>query len=210
MYLVKQVGTKSILFVMAANAEYGPHLKQIISPLMCGVGPVESAVEVAHTLTELSLRSKLPDLLVSLGSAGSRTLEQAEVYQASGVSYRDMDVSPLGFEKGRTPFLDLPVELEFPFVLPGVPIAKLSTGANIVTGEAYNDIDADMVDMETFSILRSCMKFGVPMIALRGISDGTEELKKYTDWTEYLDIIDQKLAQTLSLLFKVIESGDIS
>lgn len=209
MYLVKQVGTKSILFVMAADAEYGPHLKQIISPLMCGVGPVESAVEVAHTLTELSMRDESPDLLVSLGSAGSRTLEQAEVYQASSVSYRDMDVSPLGFEKGRTPFLDLPVEVEFPFVLSGVPTARLSTGGNIVTGRAYDDVDADMVDMESFAILRSSMKFGIPMIALRGISDGTEELKKYTDWTEYLDIIDQKLAQTVNLLSKAIECGDI-
>lgn len=209
MYSVKQVGTKSILFVMAADAEYGSHLKQIISPLMCGVGPVEAAVEVTQTLTQLSLQDELPDLLVSLGSAGSRSLEQAEVYQASSVSYRDMDASPLGFEKGKTPFLNLPVELKFPLIISDVPIAKLSTGANIITGGGYNDIDADMVDMESFSILRSCMKFGIPMIALRGISDGAEDLEKFTDWTEYLDVIDQKLAQTVSLLFKSIESGDI-
>lgn len=210
MYSIKQVGTKSILFVMAADAEYGSHLKQIISPLICGVGPVESAIEVMHLLTELSSRGELPDLLVSLGSAGSRNLEQAEVYQASSVSYRDMDASPLGFEKGKTPFLDLPVEIKFLLSISDVPSARLSTGANIVSGDAYNEIDADMVDMESFAILRCCMKFGIPMIAFRGISDGVEDLKKYTDWTEYLDIIDQKLAQTVDLLFKTIESGDIS
>lgn len=210
MYLVKQVGTKSILFVMAADAEYGPHLKQIFCPLICGVGPVEAAIAVTHTLTELSLQDELPDLLVSLGSAGSRSLEQTGVYQASSVSYRDMDASPLGFEKGRTPYVDLPAEVDLPFVISGVPSARLSTGANIVSGDAYGDIDADMVDMESFAILRCCMKFGIPMIALRGISDGVEELEKYTDWTEYLDIIDQKLSQTVGLLFKSIESGDIS
>lgn len=206
MYEIKQVGTKSILFVMAADAEYGPHLKRIISPLMCGVGPVEAAISVTHTLAELSLQDQLPDLLVSLGSAGSPTLSQAEVYQASGVSYRDMDASPLGFEKGKTPFVDLPVELELPYSIPDVPSARLSTGANVVSGDAYNSIDADMVDMESFAILRCCMKFGVPMSALRGISDGAEDLKAYTDWTEYLDIIDQKLAQTLQLLFKSLEA----
>lgn len=209
MYSLKQVGVKSILFVMAADAEYGSHLKQIISPVMCGVGPVEAAVEVTHVLTELSSRGELPDLLVSLGSAGSRTLEQAEVYQASSVSYRDMDASPLGFEKGRTPFLDLPAENDLPIVISGVPSARLSTGANIVSGDAYNDIDADMVDMESFAILRCCMKFAIPIIALRGISDGAEELEKYADWTEYLNIIDQKLAHTVGLMFKAIDLGDI-
>jgi adenosylhomocysteine nucleosidase len=209
MYALKQVGTKSILFVMAAEPEYGTQLKQIFSPLMCGVGPVESAVEVTHALAELSLRNDLPDVLVSLGSAGSSTLKQAEVYQATSVSYRDMDASPLGFEKGKTPFLDLPVENALPFLIPGVPTARLSTGANIVSGDAYKDIDAEMVDMESFAILRSCMKFDVPMVALRGISDGKEELKKLTDWTEYLDTIDQKLAQTVEKLFKVIMSGEI-
>lgn len=209
MYSVKRIGTKSILFVMAADAEYGPQLKQIINPLMCGVGPVEAAVEVTHALTELSLRGELPGLLVSLGSAGSRALVHAEIYQASSVSYRDMDASPLGFEKGKTPFLDLPVEIKFPFVISGLLSARLSTGANIVSGDAYNDVDADMVDMESFAILRCCMKFNTPMIALRGISDGAEELEKYTDWTEYLDIIDQKLAHSVGLLIKSIESGDV-
>lgn len=210
MFSLKKVGNKSILFVMAADAEYGPHLKKIINPLMCGVGPVESAIEVARTLAELSSQNKLPDLLVSLGSAGSRTLKQAEVYQASSVSYRDMDASPLGFEKGKTPFLDLPIEIELPHILPDVPSARLSTGANIVTGDGYNDIDADMVDMESFAILRCCMKFEIPMIAIRGISDGIDELEKYSDWTEYLHVIDQRLAQTLGLLLNRIELGEFS
>ncbi|WP_258801708.1 hypothetical protein [Halomonas sp. DQ26W] len=39
------LGGRSILFVMAADAEYGPHLKQRFTPLITGVGPVEAAVE---------------------------------------------------------------------------------------------------------------------------------------------------------------------
>ncbi len=103
---LKSVAGKRLLFVMAVDAEYGPHLKARFLPLMTGVGPVEAAISLTRALSHLALDGALPDLVVCLGSAGSRTLEQTEVYQIASVSYRDMDASPLGFEKGRTPFLD--------------------------------------------------------------------------------------------------------
>ena len=43
-FSLKQVAEKSVLYVMAADAEYGPHLRQRIAPLMTGVGPVEAGV----------------------------------------------------------------------------------------------------------------------------------------------------------------------
>lgn len=193
--MLKSVGSKTVLYVMAADMEYGDHLKARIVPLMCGVGPVESAVNVTKALA-----ANKPDYLVSLGSAGSRTLEQGAVYQASSVSYRDMDASALGFEKGKTPLLDLPIELELQLQIPGIKTARLSTGASVVSGAAYDHIDADMVDMESFAILRSCMAFNVPMIGLRGISDGAEELQHFTDWTQYLHIVDENLAAAVDTL----------
>ena len=171
----------NVLFVMAAEAEYGPHLKKLFTPLMTGVGPVEAGVRLGAELGRLTIQQALPDLIVSLGSAGSRTLEQAEIYQAVSVSYRDMDASPLGFEKGETPFLDLPVTVPLPFVIPGIKTAALSTGGAIVSGAAYDAIDADMVDMETFACLRACQLFGVPLIGLRGISDGAADLRHVND-----------------------------
>lgn len=131
---LKSVSGKTILFVMAAEAEYGPFLRSRIEPLMTGVGPVEAAIALTRTLTQLDARDELPDLVVSLGSAGSATLEQTEVYQVSSVSYRDMDASPLGFERGRTPFLDLPASVELPLRIPAVPTASLSTGGNVISG----------------------------------------------------------------------------
>ena len=130
-------GSLAVLFVMATAQEYGRELKNRIDPLITGVGPVEAAVVTAHRLAELSAGNSPADLIVSLGSAGSNVLDQGEVYQASAVSYRDMDASPLGFEKGRTPFLDLPAELPINQQLDGIPKATLSTGANIVTGDHY-------------------------------------------------------------------------
>lgn len=207
---LKHVAGKTLLYVMAVDAEYGMHLRERISPLMTGVGPVEAAVTLTRTLSELRGRNSLPALVVSLGSAGSARLEQAEVYQATSVAYRDMDASPLGFAKGATPFLDLPVTVDLPLRIPGVKAASLSTGANIVSGATYGTIAADMVEMETFAILRACQSFGIPLIGLRGISDGKAELKHVDDWTEYLHVIDEKLAAVIDALENAVETGEIT
>ena len=100
--------------------------------------------------------------------------------------------------------------MELPYRIPGVAEARLSTGANVVSGVAYDAIDADMVDMETYAILRVCQKFDVPLIGLRGISDGKEELKKLSDWTAYLHVIDEKLAEAVTKLRKALEKGEIT
>src|SRR5690606_23934460 len=125
------------------DAEYGRHLAKLFRPVMIGVGPVEAAANLAYALAALMQAGEKPDLVVSLGSAGSARLPQAEAFQVSSVSYRDMDASPLGFEKGATPFLDLPKVIELPVSVPEIPAASLSTGANIVSGKAYAAIDAD-------------------------------------------------------------------
>jgi adenosylhomocysteine nucleosidase len=205
----RDIAGRKILFVMAADAEYGPHLKRRFVPFMTGVGPVEAGVAMGTVLARLEAAGALPDLVVSLGSAGSRSLEQTGIYQAVSVSYRDIDASALGFEKGATPFLDLPVTVPLPLRIPDIAEARLSTGGMVVSGGAYDTIDADMVDMETFAVLRACQRFALPLIGLRGISDGAAELSHVGDWTEYLDVIDQKLADAVDRLEAAIADGSI-
>lgn len=197
---ITSFGPLAVLCVMATEQEYGPHLRSRITPLITGVGPVEAAVASTRALTVLKERDALPDLVLSLGSAGSRVLEHAGVYQISHVSYRDMDASVLGFERGVTPFLDLPAVVRLPCRIPGIPAASLSTGANIVSGAAYDGIDADMVDMESFAVLRAAQAFDLPVIGLRGISDGHMDLAGIHDWTDYLHLVDQRLAEALDLM----------
>lgn len=204
---IKPVAGKKLLYVMAAEAEYGPHLQARFKPLISGVGPIEAGMTLSAALARLDERGSLPDLVISLGSAGSATLEQTGIYQARSVSYRDMDASALGFEKGVTPFLALPAEIGLSPLVPGFETARLSTGANVVSGAAYKAIDADMVDMESFAHLRACQHASVALIVIRGISDGIAELNHIDDWTQYLHIIDEKLSDAVDILENWIKSG---
>lgn len=207
---LERYGAVTVLTVMAAPAEYGEHLRARIDPLMTGIGPVEGAVVLSSALARLEASGKTPDLIVSLGSCGSRTLEHARVYQASSVAYRDMDASALGFAKGVTPLLDQPAVIALPCPIPGVPTARLSTGANVVSGAAYDAIDADMVDMETWALVRAAQTIGLPLVALRGVSDGRAELKALEDWTSTLHHVDENLAAALDALIGVLEADGLA
>ena len=193
------IAGKRVLFIMAIEDEYGPHLRSRFTPLMTGVGPVEAAISTSLALQRLHQQNALPDLAVSLGSAGSRTCQLGNIYQVSSVSWRDMDASRLGFAKGVTPFLNHPVDV--PLYSPlELPTARLSTGANIVGGDEFSLVDADMVDMETFAVAMTCYRFTVPLIGLRGISDGPGELKDMLGWMQLLGLLDEKLAAAVDLL----------
>ena len=197
--LVPMAG-KNVLFVMAADAEYGPHLRARFNPLMTGVGPIEAAMIGALAMSALARAGTLPDLAVCVGSAGSQVCPLGQVFQVSSVSWRDIDASPFGFTKGVTPFVDHPVDIPLVTPLP-IASARLSTGGNVLSGAAgYGAIDADMVDMETFAVARVCALFGVPLMGLRGISDGPEPPAGLHDWTNLLGHLDAELARAVDLL----------
>lgn len=186
-------------FVMATSHEYGPHLQRRFDPVVTGVGPIEAAIGTTAMLAEAAAAGALPDLVVSIGSAGSRTLPLGSVWQVGNVSWRDMDASRIGVAKGVTPFADFDAELTLATPLDW-PTARLSTGADIVGGDDYAGIAADMVDMETYAVVRACQRFGVPVMGLRGISDGPGELEALGGWTAMLGVLDEKLAEVVDRL----------
>ncbi|TAJ59339.1 5'-methylthioadenosine/S-adenosylhomocysteine nucleosidase [Brevundimonas sp.] len=199
-WILSRFGPKTALCVMAAEPEYGPALRSRIRPLITGVGPVEAAAGVAGALAALQAEGAVPDLIVSLGSAGSRTLDHARVYRVTEVSYRDMDASALGFPKGETPFPRLPAVLPLADGPTALPTARLATGGSVVSGAGYDAVDADMVDMETFAVVRAAARFDLPVIGLRGVSDGRSDLTELSHWTNALAEIDLRLAEALDLL----------
>ena len=197
----------SVLFVMATEQEYGEHLRRRMTPVITGVGPVEAAVGTSMALGELDRAGRRPDLVVSLGTAGSARLDHAGIYQVSSVAYRDMDCSPIGFDKGVTPFSDEPAVIAIADRLPDIPAASISSGGNIVSGRTYDAIEADMVDMETFAVVRAAARLGIPVIGLRGISDGRADLTGLHDWLEFLHVLDEKLAIVIDAMHEHVRAG---
>lgn len=201
------VGGLPVLFVMATEQEYGEHLRRRITPVITGVGPVEAAVGTSIALGELDRAGRRPGLVVSLGTAGSARLEHAGIYQVSSVAYRDMDCSPLGFDRGVTPFTDQPAVIAVRDRLPGIPPASISSGGDIISGKAYDAIDADMVDMETYAVVRAAARLHIPVIGLRGISDGRSDLTGLHDWLEFLHVLDEKLALVIDAMHEHVRGG---
>lgn len=194
-----QLGTKRALFVMAAEPEYGPHLRARFVPLITGIGPVEAALHAGIALARLEAAGTLPDLIVCLGSAGSRRCALGSIHQIGSVSWRDMDASALGVEPGVVPYLDEPKDLPLDTPL-DLPIATLSSGGDVVSGDHWNRVSADMVDMETYAVARAARTFGVPLVGLRGVSDGPGELAGAHDWHKLLGYLDGELAKAVDLL----------
>lgn len=193
------LGKKRGLFVMAAEPEYGPHLRARFVPLITGIGPVEAALHVGVALARLEAAGTLPDLIVCLGSAGSRRCALGSIHQIGSVSWRDMDASALGVEPGVVPYLDEPKDLPLETPL-DLPIATLSSGGDVVSGDHWDRVSADMVDMETYAVARAARTFGVPLVGLRGVSDGPGELAGAHDWHKLLGYLDGELAKAVDLL----------
>ncbi|WP_275285880.1 hypothetical protein [Halomonas elongata] len=47
----------------------------------------------------------------------------------------------------------------------------------------------------------------MPLVVLRGISDGKAALNHVDDWTEYLHVIDEKLAAAVDRLGEALGEG---
>lgn len=193
------LGRKRALFVMAAEPEYGPHLRARFVPLITGIGPVEAALHVGIALARMEAAGTLPDLIVCLGSAGSRRCALGSVHQIGSVSWRDIDASALGVEPGVVPYLDEPKDLPLETPL-DLPIATLSSGGDVVSGDHWGRVSADMVDMETYAVARAARTFAVPLVGLRGVSDGPGELAGAPDWHKLLGYLDGELAKAVDLL----------
>ena len=77
----------------------------------------------------------------------------------------------------------------------------------MIGGDEYDAIDADMVDMETYAVLRACQRFGAPLLGLRGVSDGPGELDGIDGWTALLEHLDERLAAAVDELAAVLGGG---
>jgi nucleoside phosphorylase len=133
--------------------------------LVCGVGPVEAALQTARALSERRV-----DAVLHVGIAGGRTIEPLTVVLGSEAVY--CDVLDAG---GRTKRVERespdPLLLERVWsALPEARVLPIATCGKVGGGSAC-EVEA----MEGFGVLRACALSDVPAVELRVISNDPGE-----------------------------------
>ena len=110
--------------------------------------------------------------IIKYGTAGA-VGDISGLVEVTGYVDRDMDVRPLGFRLGQTPFEE------------GVRIGKrgLVVGSRDSFAVGKPEIECDIVDMEAYAIARVCKKYDVDFKCFKYISDKADE-NAASDWRE--------------------------
>jgi len=175
---------KDVLIVAALRDETGNHFEDRGIPVLyTGIGKVNAAYFLTLELAKLRIQGQLPRAVINFGTAGSPVFETHQLVECTRFSQRDMDLSPLGFARGVTPFEDTPSILEVPKRLHGLATGTCGTGDSFETGAAK--VQCDVVDMEAFALAKVCHLEGLPFLSVKYISDGSDH-NAHNDWNENL------------------------
>ena len=150
--------------------------------LYTGVGKVNATFKLTQKFGKYG--SYIPyDLVINYGTAGSQHWEysKGDLVDCTRFVQRDMDVTPLGFKLGQTPF-----EEDIPIILQSEsefnPIGKRAlcgSGDSFVQDKTMGDV----VDMESYALAKVCKLYDVPFISFKYITD-TADSDASNDWEE--------------------------
>ncbi len=146
------------LLVVALEDELPSSLVSGWNVLYTGVGKVNAAIAA----TEAVLATK-PKHLINFGTAGALTEGVSGMHRIRHLVQRDMDVRPLGFELGHTPF-DTTGHIDL-----GGDGLTLGTGDHFVTTPP--ELMTDLVDMEAYALAKVARTFGIEFHCYKYVSD---------------------------------------
>lgn len=175
---------KDVLIVAALKDETKHHFEEQGIPIIyTGIGKVNAAYCLTLELARWQAEGRLPRAVINFGTAGSPVFKTHELVECTRFAQRDMDLSPLGFARGITPFEDTPPVLEVPKRLHGLATGTCGTGDSFETGSPAAHYE--VVDMEAYALAKVCHLQGLPFMAVKYISDGSDH-NAHNDWNENL------------------------
>ncbi len=168
--------------------------------LYTGVGKVNSTYTLTREIVKLR-----PDLIVNLGTAGSKIFGYGELVLCQKFVQKDMDVTAIGYEKFVTP-MESDAILEYPCSIAeklGIKTSGiLGTGdsfdINVTGNEVYN-----IVDMEGYGLAKVAKNEGIPFICVKFVSDGADDMAPKS-WDESLVLCAKKLRDIYDVIISVI------
>jgi adenosylhomocysteine nucleosidase len=172
---IKQLLSDNPLYVFALESEAANEFANE-KPLFVGVGKLNALYHLIKRIQQ-----QKPSIIVNLGSAGSLEHKRGEVVCCTGFVQRDMDVTPLGFEKYHTPFATHEPVLMNGLKAEGLPQGICGTGDSFVVN--HDNADYTVIDMEAYAMAWLALHEGIPFLSLKYISDGADG-GAAEDWTE--------------------------
>lgn len=192
---------KNTLFVMALKQEAMGLLDALgADVLYTGIGKVNAASALMRELTIRRYEGCLPAQVINLGTAGSRCFRTGDLIACHQFIQRDMDVTPLGFVPGETPYETTPVILETPVLFPDLISGICGSGDSFVTGDLT--MDCQVLDMEAYALAKVCRAEDVPFAAVKYITDGADA-DAAEHWPERLRHAAEAFAEFVRSRFSV-------
>ena len=159
-----------------------------------GLGKVRAAVAAYEHLSAMSY-----DLAINLGTCGSHKLPSGQIVEVTAFVERDVDLSAVGIAPGF-----------FPGTEGRMTAAKKVfndlQGVTCGSGDCIDlkppEVDCDIYDMEAFALAFVCKKFSVPLMALKVVSDGSNE-DTFRDWKKNLD---QAQGHLINRLYEILNN----
>ncbi|NBR75091.1 MAG: 5'-methylthioadenosine nucleosidase [Gammaproteobacteria bacterium] len=153
---------ENTLIVVALEDELPTQLVAGWNVLYTGVGKVNAAIAATEAVLETR-----PIHLINYGTAGALNPSITGLNRVNHIVQRDMDVRPLGFELGHTPF-DTTGHIDL-----GGPGVSLGTGDHFVTTPP--ELVTDIVDMEAYALAKVARLFSIHFQCWKYISDNANE-----------------------------------
>jgi predicted 5'-methylthioadenosine/S-adenosylhomocysteine nucleosidase len=153
---------------------------------VCGIGPVEAAVQTSRMLAALS-----PDAVLHVGIAGGRGLEPLTIVAGSASVYSDVAaaIPVVDHIEPDTTLLE-----RVRRTVPEARVLPIGTSA-AVDGGTGCEVEA----MEGFGVLRACELAGVPAVELRVISnDPAEPDRAKWRFDEAFEVLGDAVARVLA------------
>lgn len=157
-----------------------------LDTFVCGVGPVESALQTARALVE-----RRPDAVLHVGIAGGRGIDAPALVIGSESVYCDVvdPSSALPRIERAAPDPDLLARVRT--ALPEAQVLPIATAGVVGRGTGCT-VEA----MEGFGVLRACALACIPAVELRAVSNAPDEADRGAwRFDEAIELLGQAVAR---------------
>ena len=157
------------MLVVAATERELAHVRGA-ETFVCGIGPVEAALQTALVLAE-----RKPDAVLHVGIAGARGIAAPALVLGSESVYCDVVDSTSLLKRIERIQPDPELFARVHAALPEAYVLPIATAGKVGAG-----VECEVEAMEGFGVLRACALAGVPAVELRAVSNAPEEADRGT------------------------------